>query len=102
MAEEFIYGKINGSPLQLLIRWFLPSKDFGDFPMVSSLIDEDKKWRKANAIKALFLPFEANSILKIPLSYNLPDDELIWVGNKKGSLTVKSAYYIAAKIVDSS
>ena len=70
--------------------------------MVSSLIDEDKKWRKANAIKALFLPFEANSILKIPLSYNLPNDELIWVGNKRGSLTVKSAYYIAAKIVDSS
>ena len=70
--------------------------------MVSSLIYEDKKWRKANAIKALFLPFEANSILKIPLSYNLPNDELIWVGNKRGSLTVKSAYYIAAKIVDSS
>ena len=70
--------------------------------MVSSLIDEDKKWRKANAIKALFLPFKANSILKIPLSYNLPDDELIWVGNKRGSLTIKSAYYITAKIIDSS
>ena len=70
--------------------------------MVSSLIDEDTKWWKANTIKALFLPFEANSILKIPLCYNLPDDELIWVGNKRGSFTVKSAYYIAAKIVDSS
>ena len=70
--------------------------------MVSSLIDENTKWWKVNTIQALFLPFEANSLLKIPLSYNMSDNKLICVENKRGSFTVKNAYYIAAKIVDSS
>ena len=78
-----------------------PPNDLGEFPIVSSLIGKDTKWWKVNTIKALFLPFEASSILKIPLSYNLPKDKLIWVGNKRGYFTVKKAYYIDAKIVDS-
>nr|XP_023915006.1 uncharacterized protein LOC112026546 [Quercus suber] len=78
-----------------------PQSDFGDFPMVSSLIDHDSKWWKVDVVRSIFLPFEADSILKIPLSYNLPEDCLVWVGNKKGSFTVKSAYYIASSILDS-
>lgn len=50
-------------------------------------------------VRSIFLPFEANTILKIPLSYNLPKDSLIWIGNKRGILTVKSAYYIASSLV---
>ena len=46
------------------------------------------------------MPFEADSILEIPISYNLPDDQLIWLGNKRGSFSVKSAYYIAMRVVD--
>ena len=55
-----------------------------DFPMVSSLIDPETKWWKINAVRAFFLPFEADKILKIPLSHNLPKDKLIWIGNKRG------------------
>ena len=65
MGEEFIFGKISG------------------FPMVSSLIDNDTKWWKVDMVRSIFLPFEANTILKIPMSYNLPEDSLIWIGNKK-------------------
>lgn len=36
----------------------------------------------------------------IPVSYSLPEDSLIWLGNKNGSFTVKNAYYIAAKIAE--
>lgn len=61
-----------------------PPKNFEDFPMVASLIDPDTRWWKVDTIRSLFLPFEASTILKIPLSYNLPEDCLIWVGNKKG------------------
>ena len=75
-----------------------PRRDFGDYPMVSSLIDRDTKWWKADVVKTLFLPFEADMILKIPLSQRLPEDSLIWIGNKRGVFTVKSAYHIAAKI----
>ena len=51
-------------------------------------------------IQTIFLPFEANTILNIPLSYNLPEERIIWVGNKKGEFTVKSAYYIALSLVE--
>lgn len=69
--------------------------------MVSSLIDHDTKWWKIDVVRSLFLPFEANTILKIPLSYNLFEDCLIWIGNKNGKFTVKSAYHITLIMVDS-
>lgn len=50
------------------------------YPMVSSLIDPATKWWSAKVIKATFLPFEAETILKIPLNRNLPEDKLIWMG----------------------
>ncbi|KAL0006814.1 hypothetical protein SO802_008316 [Lithocarpus litseifolius] len=77
-----------------------PPKPLDNFAMVSSLIDDDSKWWKPDLVKSLFLPFEAATILRIPISYNLPEDSLIWLGNKNGSFTVKSAYYIAAKLVE--
>ena len=77
-----------------------PQLDFGDYPMVSSLIDNDTMWWKVEVVRSIFLPFDASSILKIPLNYNLPEDSLIWIGNKKGVFTIKSAYHIALSLVD--
>ena len=74
---------------------------FGDYPMVSSLIDNDTRWWKVEAVRSIFLPFEASTILKILLNYNLPEDSLIWIGNKKWVFTVKSAYHIASSLMDS-
>lgn len=48
----------------------------------------------------MFLPFEAEKILNIPLRYNLPKDNLIWVGNRRGEFIVKSAYYIALGVIE--
>ena len=70
--------------------------------MVSSLIDFDTRWWKVDVIRATFLPLDANTILKIPISYNLPEDSLIWIGNKRGTFSVKSAFHIAIGLVDSS
>ena len=53
--------------------------------MVSSLIDEDTRWWKVNIIHSLFLPSEAEAILRIPLSFTLPEDKLIWTRNKKAT-----------------
>ena len=52
-------------------------------------------------IRSTFLPFEADAILKIPLSRSLPDDKLIWMGNNRGEFTVKSAYHLAHCLVES-
>ena len=62
-----------------------------DYLMVSSLIDSETRWWKMEPVRALFFPFKVDMILKIPLSFNLPEDKLIWVANKKGEFTVKSA-----------
>ena len=68
--------------------------------MVLSLIDEDTKRWKANRVRAFFYPFEAETILKIPLSYSLPNDSIIWLGNKRSVFTVKSTYYMALPLVE--
>ena len=52
-------------------------------------------------MKTLFLPFEVETILDIPLSYNLPEDKIIWVGNKRGEFSVESVYYIALTMINS-
>lgn len=68
--------------------------------MVSYLIEPVSRWQKIEAVRALFLPFEADMILKIPLSHNFPEDKLIWIGSKRGEFTIKSAYFVATKLLD--
>jgi len=75
-----------------------PTPSFYDFPIVSSHIDEETRRWKADLIRTLFLPFEADTILRIPLSYNLPDDNIVWVGNRRGEFFVKIAYYVTLPI----
>ena len=70
--------------------------------MVSALIDEDSRRWKVDTLKSLFLPFEVETILNIPLSYSLPEDKIIWIGNKRGEFSVKSAYYVALTVINSS
>ena len=70
--------------------------------MVLALIDEDSRRWKVDTLKSLFLPFEVKTILNIPLSYSLPEDKIIWIGNKRGEFSVKSAYYVALTVINSS
>ena len=70
--------------------------------MVSALIHYDTRRWRADLVNSIFLPFEAKTILNIPISYNLLEDKIIWAGNMKGVFTVKSAYYVALNMVDSS
>ena len=89
---------INGYRPQPLTRLSPHKKDFGD--LFSALIDHDtKRWRR-DRLERIFLPFEDETILNIPISYHAQEDQLIWVGNKNGTFTVKSAYYVARKILE--
>lgn len=54
-----------------------PPRPFDAFPMVSALIDHETRRWKVELILAVFLPFEANTILNMPLSYNLPEEEIL-------------------------
>ena len=81
---------------------FSPQQDIGDFPMVLSIINKDTRHWKVDKVKRHFLPFEVETILNIPLNYNLPEDSIIWMGNKRGVFSVKSAYYVALPLVEKS
>ena len=65
--------------------------------MVLALIDQDtRRWRK-DILDRIFLGFEVENILSIPIPHYPQEDQLIWVGNKKGIFTVKSAYFLLGK-----
>ena len=68
--------------------------------MVSSLIDEETRRWKMDRIRRHFVSFEAETILNILLNYNMPEDKIIWVGNKRGIFSVKSAYYVSLPSVE--
>ena len=87
-------------PTPITYKVISHTQDFDDYPMVSSLINDDSKSWKVNLVRELFLPFEAETILRILLSFSLPDDKIIWVGSRRGELSVKSTYHIAVNIVD--
>ena len=70
------------------------------YPMVSSLIDLDTKWWRVKMIRATFLSFEAEAILRIPLSHSLLEDKLTQMGNNCEEFTIKSAYHLAHCLVD--
>ena len=57
------------------------------------LIDEDSPTWNKEVVTATFLPFEAEIILKIPLSSYSQDDMLIWGGTKNGAYAVLSGYH---------
>ncbi|XP_075633558.1 putative mitochondrial protein AtMg00310 [Castanea sativa] len=60
-----------------------PRKDFGDFPMLLALIDQDtRRWRK-DILDKIFFAFEVGNILSIPIPHYPQEDQLIWVKNKK-------------------
>lgn len=70
--------------------------------MAFALIDVDtKRWRR-DRLENIFLPFEVETILNIPIIYHLPKDSITWMGNKKGSFLVKSAYYVARRLLEKS
>ena len=77
-----------------------PPNGIPQFPMVSSLINPMTKWWNVDLIRTTFLPFEAETILKIPLSRTLLEDKIIWIGNRRGEFSVKSAYHIAYGLIE--
>ena len=48
-------------------------------------------WREG-LVRETFLPFEADKILRIPISISGVNDELCWVLNADGILRVKDVY----------
>ena len=65
--------------------------------LVESFIDREAGGWDTIAVKNVFLPFEAEAILSIPINPSLLEDTLIWACTKKGDFMVKSAYQVTLK-----
>ena len=62
---------------------------------VDILIDAERGTWRTDLVRELFVNFEAENILSIPLSICLPRDKLVWAATPNGFFTVKSAHWIA-------
>jgi hypothetical protein len=62
--------------------------------VVRHLMDDRSNTWNEDIVTATFLPFEADIILKIPLSQYSYDDTLIWGGTKNGAYAVRSGYHL--------
>jgi hypothetical protein len=71
-----------------------PVGGLGQEATVSDLIDRERGCWNSNIISKNFLKEEAEANMNIPLSPNLPQNRIIWIGPKSGMFSVKSAYHI--------
>ena len=101
-GERILIWEDKWLPTPTTYKVVSPPKSFDDYPRVSALIDKETRRWKGDVVRSLFLPFEARTILNIPLCHSLPEDQIIWVGNRRGEFSVKSAYYIACDVLNSS
>ena len=63
--------------------------------IISALIDPQMNAWREELERQIFIPADAHSILRIPLSVHLPYDRLVWAYTSKGQFTVCSAYKLA-------
>jgi len=94
----------NGDSLQAWqSRWlprphsFLPIPWCHDINMevsVAELIDKEGGCWREQLVRSLFLPIDAEHILRLPLCLSWPADKLIWHFSSTGNFSVKSAYHL--------
>ena len=61
---------------------------------VADLIDKDGGCWREHMVRRLFLPIDAEQILRVPLCMSWPADKLIWHYTTSMNFSVKSAYHL--------
>ena len=74
-----------------------PVRELDEGARVSELIDADTKWWDRALIERIFMEDEATKICGIAFCPNKQHVQLIWVGNKNGEFTVRSAYHLTKR-----
>jgi len=62
-----------------------------DIMFVSDLIHHDIRCWNAPLINEIFLPFEAQQILQLPISFSQLQDEFVWGASRSSTCSVKSS-----------
>ena len=102
MGSRWIVG--NGERIKVWHSRWLP-RPFSFMPIqwnqgadadirVADLIDNDRGCWKTQLVRQLFLPMDADQILRLPLCRSWPMDKIIWHFTPSGTFSVKSAYHL--------
>ena len=75
-----------------------PASEDTDGMLVVDLLDPDLHCWRRELITSLFHTDDAEAICSIPLSHRHVPDILLWMYNKNGMFSVKSAYRVAVQI----
>lgn len=65
---------------------------------MTNLIDDSRGSWKAESIRDMSIPFKADKILSIPISFRKQENKLVWHYIKNGRFMVRSSYYLATSI----
>jgi hypothetical protein len=74
-----------------------PTHELLENAMVATLIIGNPPTWNAEVLKANFIPYDIEGILKIPLSDWCHPDRLIWHETNNGKYTIRSAYCVLLK-----
>jgi hypothetical protein len=61
---------------------------------VCELIDVESNWWNVHLLEQIFSADMVELICNIPISPRLMQDRLVWVGNKNGQFSIRSAYFL--------
>ena len=67
--------------------------------LVSKLINQELHLWRSDFIMEVFEKEDVEAICRIPLSRRYVEDSIVWLLNKKGLFTVKSAYKVARELM---
>ncbi|PNX71213.1 ribonuclease H [Trifolium pratense] len=94
-GESVNIWKDSWLPKQNGFKVWSTQQGYTRYNLVKDLINPATNQWNQNLIHQIFLPFEANQILQLPLVEPNSKDELVWSGTKDGLYTVKSGYHAA-------
>jgi len=66
---------------------------------VADFIDKEAGCWREDMVRQMFLPVDAEMILRIPLCTSWPADKLIWHFTSNGSFSVRSAYHLLGALM---
>ena len=94
MGRKSPFGTQSGFPKRVIVGLYhLLQATPPDFRVAELIKGTSPEWDE-DKIRTIFLPYDANAILQIPLSSRSPPDQLIWHATKNGKYSVRSGYHL--------
>jgi hypothetical protein len=98
-GQQVRIWKDNWLPNQAGFKVCSPCNVLETDACVSELIDTNTRCWNRNLIREIFSPFEAQQIFNIPLSWRLPNDNMIWHWERHGDYSVRSEHHMIKEVV---